>query len=145
MFQTFLNNEKNKIPSSLEWYYHMTFFLVLVFTLAFELARRQKLVTDRLTYKQTNRHFDKTLIISKNIIFSMFTYQGFLQTEMPWFRQIFLIKIVSAIFQKFRKKEAKKPLFSCTITILDHTPLYGKVKNVTSLIGGNSTFKVLIC
>ena len=56
---------------------------------------------------------------------------------MPWFRPIFLIKIVSAIFEIFRKKEAKKKkkkkakktktLFSSTITILDHTP-YGKVK-----------------
>ena len=48
---------------------------------------------------------------------------------MPWFRSIFLIKIVSAVFEIFRKKEGKKTLFSCTITILDHT-LYGKVKIV---------------
>ena len=45
---------------------------------------------------------------------------------MPWFRPIFLIKIVSVVFEIFRKKEAKKksPLFSCTITILDHILLY---------------------
>ena len=48
---------------------------------------------------------------------------------MPWLRPIFLIKIVSAVFEIFRKKETKKPFFSCTITILDHT-LYRKVKIV---------------
>ena len=47
---------------------------------------------------------------------------------MPWLSPIFLFKIVSAVFKVFRKKEGKNPLFSCTITILDHT-LYGKVKS----------------
>ena len=48
---------------------------------------------------------------------------------MTWFHPIFVIKIVSAILQIFRKNEAKKKaIFSFTITILDHT-LYGKVKN----------------
>ena len=55
----------------------------------------------------------------------MFSYQAFLWTKMPWFHQIFLIKIVSSVFEIFRKKQAKKPLFSSTITI--HT-LYSKVK-----------------
>ena len=44
---------------------------------------------------------------------------------MPGFRSIFLFLI--AVFEIFRYKEAKT-LFSCMITILDHT-LYGKVKN----------------
>ena len=40
---------------------------------------------------------------------------------MPWFRSIFLIKIVLAVFEIFRKKVAKKKtLFSCT--------MYGQVK-----------------
>ena len=48
--------------------------------------------------------------------------------EIPGFRPNFLIKIVSAVFEIYQKKDAKKtPLFSCTITILDHT-LYGTVK-----------------
>ena len=42
----------------------------------------------------------------------------------------FFIKIVSAVFVIFRQKEAKKPLISCTITILDHT-LYGKLKRIS--------------
>ena len=46
---------------------------------------------------------------------------------MPWFPPIFVIKIVSAVFEKFRKKEGKQTPFSCTITIFDHT-MYGKVK-----------------
>ena len=39
---------------------------------------------------------------------------------MLWFQPIFFIKIVSVVFEIFRKKEADKPLFSCKITILDH-------------------------
>ena len=49
-----------------------------------------------------------------------------------------LIKIVSAVFEVFRKKEAKKPLFSFTITILDHT-LYGKVKKIVVIWPGPLT------
>ena len=41
--------------------------------------------------------------------------------------QNFFIKIVSAVFEIFRKKDEKKRLFSCTFTILDHN-LYGKLK-----------------
>ena len=48
---------------------------------------------------------------------------------MPWFRPLFLIKIVSAVFEIFQKKRRKKTLFSCPITILDLT-LYGKVKKL---------------
>ena len=63
--------------------------------------------------------------------------------DMPSVRPIFLIKIVSAVFEIFRKKEAKNPLFSCTITILDHT-LYGKVKKLITkkffLIKNNPQF-----
>ena len=54
--------------------------LVLIFTLVFELARPQKfgnVQTNRLTNRLTNRHFDEIINISKNIIFSMFTYKGF--------------------------------------------------------------------
>ena len=46
--------------------------LVLKFTLVFELARSQKFGNAQ-NNRLTNRHFDKTVIISKNIIFSMFT------------------------------------------------------------------------
>ena len=43
--------------------------LVLIFPLVFELASPQKFGNT-----QTNRHFDKTVIISKNIFFLMFIY-----------------------------------------------------------------------
>ena len=45
---------------------------------------------------------------------------------MPWFRTFFFIKIISVVLEIFRKKEGKKTLFSCTISILDHF-LYGKI------------------
>ena len=59
----------------------------------------------------------------------MFTYKGFFVDLNAMVSPIFLIKIVSAVFEIFRKKRIKKTttLFSCTITILDHT-MYGKVK-----------------
>ena len=41
---------------------------------------------------------------------------------MPWFRPIFFIKIVSAVFEIFRKKEAK-----------NHT-LYSKVKKEKKIV-----------
>ena len=82
-----------------------------------------------VTYKRTNRHFDKIINISKkiNIFFDVHLSGLFCRPKMPWFRLIYLIKIVSADFEIFRNKEAKKPIFSCAITILVHT-LYGKVK-----------------
>ena len=46
---------------------------VLIFTVVFELARPQKF-GDAQNNRLTNRHFDKIINISKNIIFSMFTY-----------------------------------------------------------------------
>ena len=105
-------------------------------TLVCELARLQKfgnVQTNRLTNKLTNRQTDilKKQLFSRKIYFfrCSLIIRAFLWTEMPWFRSIFLIKIVSAFYKIFRKKEAKKPLFSCTITILDHT-LYGKLNKV---------------
>ena len=56
----------------------------------------------------------------------MFTYYGFFVDRNAMVSLNFLIKIVSAVFEIFRKKEPKTPLFTCTTTILDHT-LYGKV------------------
>ena len=49
---------------------------------------------------------------------------------MPWFRPIFFYQNSFARFFRYfeKKKEKNKPLFSCTITIIDHT-LYVKVKN----------------
>ena len=73
----------------------------LIFTLVFEIVRSRM-------YLLTDIYFDKIINISKNIIFSMFAYLGFLQTEMPWFCTIFLIQIDSAVFEIFRKIEAKK-------------------------------------
>ena len=35
----------------------------------------------------------------------------FLETEMPWFRPILLIKIVSAAFEIFQKKDGKNTFF----------------------------------
>ena len=96
--------------------------MILIFTLVFELARPQKFVN-----VQTNRHFDKIIIISKNIIFSMFTYKGFFVDQNAMVLLNFFSKNSFSRFWDISKKWSKKTLFSCTITILNHT-LYGKVK-----------------
>ena len=65
------------------------------------------------TYKRTNRHFDKSVNIWKNTIFSMFTYYDIFGDQNV---------MVSAVFEVLiSKKRSKKTLFSWTITILDHT------------------------
>ena len=45
---------------------------------------------------------------------------------MPWFRPIFLIKIVSVVFEIFRKKQAKKKNFF--YARLQYLSIYNKVK-----------------
>ena len=103
--------------------------LVLIFALVFELARPQKFGN-----AQTNRHFDKTVIISKNIIFSMFTYQSFFVGRNTMVSSnFFFIKIVSTVFETFRKNEAQK---KDTFFIYDYNTspyLYGKVKTFSDM------------
>ena len=113
--------------------------LILIFTLVFELVRPQKFGN-----VQTNRH----VIVQKWFIFSTNSLILFLSTTF-WqnsyylekynlfdvhllglfcrpnghsLAQFFFIKLASAVFEIFRKKEAKKKKhFSFTFTILDHT------------------------
>ena len=63
----------------------------------------------------------------------MFTYSGFLYTEMPGFFPIVLIKIILAVFEIFRKNEAKKHFFHSRLQYFDHT-LYGIVKIMVEII-----------
>ena len=95
--------------------------LVLIFALAFVLAcQKQK---QKFAIAKTNRHFDKTVIISKNIILLLFTYWGCFVNRNAMGSPNFFYKNCFSRFWDISKKRSKKknPLFSCTITILDDT------------------------
>ena len=77
--------------------------LVLIFTPVFELARPQKLATHRLTDEQTFWH--NSYYLEKYNFFDVHLLGLFCRPKCHGFVQFVFIKIVSAIFEIFRKKE----------------------------------------
>ena len=85
-----------------------TIFFVLIFTLVFELESTQNLVT----YVNTNRHFNKTINISKNITFSMFAHWGFFLDQNAMALLNFLNQTSLSRFLVISKKPSQKIFFS---------------------------------
>ena len=77
---------------------------------------------------QTNRHFEKTIryYLEKYNFFDVHLLGLICRPKCHGFAQFFLSKLIQS-FLRYFEKNAKKTLFSCTITILVHT-LYDKVK-----------------
>ena len=81
--------------------------LVWIFTLVFELARPQK-----FDNAQTNKTFrQNSYYLEKYNFFDVHLLELFYRPKCHGFAQFFLIKIVSAVLEIFRKKKKEKPHF----------------------------------